>query len=493
VLLLDTHTLATYLPDDSFYYFQLASNFVSGKISSVDGIHLSNGYHPLWVWNIAPFFLFKSMDVFLPVKLSILYAGMLNIGSSILIFRFLNHWLGRKYLALLGMVAYLFNPRILMVELCGEPSALSNFLLVWILWRTYRVIDRGIFVTKDSLILGILGGLFMLARTDNLVFYGLLWILLLFSIKPLPWRQLLLMPAISLLILTPWMLWNIGNFGTIVQSSALACSYIQQMNVAAGIYTIAGGNKFALLQINANEGIFFYFIKDIISAPILSLSLAVFLFNDLRLKSTVRLLFLIWIGIFLLLFGHSYMLDYFRQWHTASAAPIVIITLILVLHLFTRPPFKRIMLVIASSILYAMFVIWLAVYFIKTPPFPWQQDVLNALPWVENQPSQSYAVYDGGLINYLTDGRVLPIDGNISNDAYSAVRMGQVYDYLKDNHVKYLIGWEWILKRYKLFWGYPVTECFKTAEGLDVSQFLNSGIFPSNPDYGRFSVWELIK
>jgi hypothetical protein len=42
--------------DDSFYYYLIAHHFAIGHFSTADGIHLTNGYHPLWVWLLIPVF-----------------------------------------------------------------------------------------------------------------------------------------------------------------------------------------------------------------------------------------------------------------------------------------------------------------------------------------------------------------------------------------------------------------------------------------------------
>ena len=45
--------------DDSFYYFQIAANLAEGKFSTFDGgITRTNGYHPLWMLMITPFYWF---------------------------------------------------------------------------------------------------------------------------------------------------------------------------------------------------------------------------------------------------------------------------------------------------------------------------------------------------------------------------------------------------------------------------------------------------
>ena len=43
--------------DDAFYYFQIARNLAEGKFSTFDGgITRTNGYHPLWLLLITPFY-----------------------------------------------------------------------------------------------------------------------------------------------------------------------------------------------------------------------------------------------------------------------------------------------------------------------------------------------------------------------------------------------------------------------------------------------------
>lgn len=43
--------------DDSFYYFQIARNFAEGKFSTFDGgITRTNGYHPVWMLMVTPFY-----------------------------------------------------------------------------------------------------------------------------------------------------------------------------------------------------------------------------------------------------------------------------------------------------------------------------------------------------------------------------------------------------------------------------------------------------
>jgi hypothetical protein len=42
--------------DDSFYYYKIARNLAMGRFSTFDGIHVTNGYHPLWALLLTPIF-----------------------------------------------------------------------------------------------------------------------------------------------------------------------------------------------------------------------------------------------------------------------------------------------------------------------------------------------------------------------------------------------------------------------------------------------------
>src|SRR5262245_58231531 len=42
--------------DDGFYYFKIAQQIAHGAGSTFDGMHLTNGYHPLWLLCLTPIF-----------------------------------------------------------------------------------------------------------------------------------------------------------------------------------------------------------------------------------------------------------------------------------------------------------------------------------------------------------------------------------------------------------------------------------------------------
>ncbi len=77
--------------DDSFYYFQIAYNLSQGKFSTFDGITQTNGYHPVWLLLITPFYwLFDKETALFGIKA---FEIMLVAGGMTLIA--LAAWLAR--------------------------------------------------------------------------------------------------------------------------------------------------------------------------------------------------------------------------------------------------------------------------------------------------------------------------------------------------------------------------------------------------------------
>ena len=111
--------------DDSFYYFQIAYNLAQGKFSTFDGgITQTNGYHPVWLLLITPFYwLFDKETALFGIKA---FEIMLVAGGMALIT--LAAWLSRLAWPLLfAALPMLYrNPHEL---LWGMEAAAAMFML----------------------------------------------------------------------------------------------------------------------------------------------------------------------------------------------------------------------------------------------------------------------------------------------------------------------------------------------------------------------------
>ena len=141
--------------DDSFYYFQIAYHLAEGKFSTFDGgISRTNGYHPLWLLLITPFywvfdktealFAIKAFEIMLVAGGVALAAGAARVARLpwILLFAALPALYGNPALFLgLEAAAGLFMLGLFLLAVClfardparwRWPLAAAAFALPWV-------------------------------------------------------------------------------------------------------------------------------------------------------------------------------------------------------------------------------------------------------------------------------------------------------------------------------------------------------------------------
>ena len=213
------------LPDDAFYYFAIARNVWTGKGVSVDGITLTNGFHPLWALALLfPFATVQSGD--LPVHLSLTLAALFDIGAAWLAYLTVRRVTGLALGGVLAAGLYAFNPLAAMESLNGLETALGVFCFALTAFVYLARIDGLERVSiSDWALLGLVIGMMLLTRTDSVLFAIVLGLHALWQGRHTLWRTvagLTLAVAVAALVLGPWLVWNLVTFGTIVQSSAIA-------------------------------------------------------------------------------------------------------------------------------------------------------------------------------------------------------------------------------------------------------------------------------
>ena len=156
-----------YTSDDAFYYFQVARNVANGLGATFDGINLTNGFHPLWMLVCIPVFSLAKFDLFLPLRLLALISAALNTTAGILLYRLLKKYLSQGVAALTALI-WVFTPSIHMLIIQrGMETSISAFFLVLLLFLVNRWRDDPALPPKKSVLLGLVAGLAILARLDN--------------------------------------------------------------------------------------------------------------------------------------------------------------------------------------------------------------------------------------------------------------------------------------------------------------------------------------
>ncbi len=158
-----------FIRDDAYYYFKVAQNISEGHGSTFDGIHPTNGYHPLWLLICIPIFALARYDLILPLRILAIVVGLLQYGTAILLYRLLRRAISRPA-GMLAAAYWLFNSYILLfLYKTGVESGIALLLLVALLYMLYSF-DTSASPTGHSLsqiaALGAVGLLTTFGRLD---------------------------------------------------------------------------------------------------------------------------------------------------------------------------------------------------------------------------------------------------------------------------------------------------------------------------------------
>ncbi|MEW6404599.1 MAG: glycosyltransferase family 39 protein, partial [Chloroflexota bacterium] len=97
-----------FIRDDAYYYFKVAQNITEGRGITFDGINLTNGFHPLWMLVCIPIFALARFDLILPLRVLLLVMAVLDVATSILIYRLARRAFSQP-IAMLSAAFWAFN------------------------------------------------------------------------------------------------------------------------------------------------------------------------------------------------------------------------------------------------------------------------------------------------------------------------------------------------------------------------------------------------
>jgi hypothetical protein len=161
--------LVQYTEDDFYYYLKIAQNFASGHGSSFDGIHLTNGYHPLW------FLVFVGLSLFSTT----LQGAILTVALTSLVSAVATFFLIRKILLVQGLndllacgISILITHNAIGTYLQGMETTLAIPLMLLTIIQGQRFLSNPI--PSQGLKLGALMGITILSRIDTALWMCLL-------------------------------------------------------------------------------------------------------------------------------------------------------------------------------------------------------------------------------------------------------------------------------------------------------------------------------
>ena len=205
-----------YYPDDSYFYFQVARNILSGSGSTFNGLMPTNGYHPLWMAIVCVAGWISGTDPFAFLR-GILVCQMLILATSVLLFNRISRQFTTIYrfpsIALLIVFFFTFN-------VIGTEAVINFLSILILLWF---IIKNDKLNNLQQLMLGLIFGLVFLARTDNIFVIIVTCLLILQKYWTRGFRYILTLFTriiLSFLIITvPYLVYNYFEFSSMIPIS----------------------------------------------------------------------------------------------------------------------------------------------------------------------------------------------------------------------------------------------------------------------------------
>lgn len=431
----------TLIPDDAFFSFQIARNILDGLGSSLDGIHMTNGYHPLWTLVLVV--VYKIFPGPFPQEAA-LQAGMilqviLMTIAALLVARIFARFTESRWIRAFGMMVLLLNPFFLYGTINGleTPLALALFSLFFLLALR---IEEGRAIGGYWLI-GLVGGLMFLARLD-MAFYLVafaLWLLLRRGF----WEALrpgIIFSAFAGISILPWMIWNYVEFGMFLQTSA---SVSESLWSHAVTVQDRGTSLIQFLKDTVfftQRGLDTYFLALTGIYAIGSAFLGAFAYMALRgdiaiLKRMrdIPVALALCAGAALYFFIDASIRWGWREWHYIPFNIFLAIAIVIVVReLMKHAVYKRFAgVVLTVLVLFSFAVNWSLNFQPQKNHYLWQSGLLTSAYWMnENLPTGSYvATFTPGIQAYFSTMHIVDLDGLINNSAYEAIKENKLWEY----------------------------------------------------------------
>lgn len=439
IIIADPVDLTFRSTDDSYYYYNVARHIVAGDGVTFDGINSTNGFHPLWMLMLLP--VFATIDEpILALRVAFVLVTMIAALGFVAAYRCLCHWTSRSA-AMLGVFAmtapFFLNPMI---------NGLETGLLILAIFTLIRADQRWTLLSPGALPpadapLGVLLAFIFLSRLD-----GVFIVLATFAAVVLSWlghakrpsvstliRKLIVTGGVALIVVAPYLIWNIVRFGHMVPISGALKSTFPQVSFSAHrlehLSTRLGLMQIALSTIAIVVCVSIPASKTITRCGRRIPAILWVLYAAALAHLANSLLFMNWAV---------------HWWHYASYAPM---TVVLVAVAFDRISTRMNFTTPVSACFVGLVAIGsaAALYWDADSRGDHHQPWIEAAYWSNAHlpPDAVVGMTDCGLFGYFCDRPTVNLDGVINGYEYqSALRDGRLSDYLSRCKVTHIADYE---------------------------------------------------
>lgn len=486
----DSRLLVTFpLIDDSFYALNIARNIALGNGMTHDGVHVTNGFQPLFVFLAVPVYFLLNGDKLLSINIILTLSSILSCFAALFTYKILRRISGEKA-ALLGVFLWALSPTVMEHEINGLESGLAILFLAWTTWYYLSRIRSSAKSAnpKQYAVLGLLCGLAILSRIDN----GLLLIALTVDIllknircgvEPKEYiRNLALFGVVCGIVISPWFLNNLFSFGAIMPDSGQAVRFLSMSPTASKYHAVSENIdlnriplgyylhniKMTLTKLNRTPFLqTAMWLGLVLSMPTLGILLSFLVIGAIvvfliiyreslaaYLKKNPGITDANWLILYSVLIVIGYTFYVFGQWfYPRYYFPITWVSILysaifidfLANHLFNKHAQK----IIISTVLFL-----LIIFSLRTLEKVLERSEINkyydVAAWV-NQNLEKDAIigmYQSGAASYFAQQTIINLDGVVNSKAFQAMREKRMMSYLISEGIQYVVDWEWMIDDY---------------------------------------------
>lgn len=448
------NTFMGIIPDDSFYYLTIARNIANGLGSTFDQSFPTNGYHPLWMMLILPIMTLRISEELSVYCVMILGAFIWCAGSIPL--QKITRSLYISEQARIGMLLfYLFAPfNVYNSVNCLETSLVVYAFLLFGCFFTGLTSKKKIYNWRFFVKYGFVCGIFFLSRTDSAIIIAIMSLALAIILITQKCKYKIisgffLAGITGLIVILPWLIWNLKTFGSIMQTSGTALTYFAK-DSASRIELLT---SFDLISRSLE-----YFIGTFGSLLCFSITLSearhdvagalifFLIFTSIYIQSRgdtnhneSKLLVIACLTSYLVyFFAHAAIRWSVREWYYAIPCLLIYSCLIKMAE-YKLPKYS---IVIAFA---AVSVMWPSYYFgIGNKGGIYYNQITNR-NWTdirsfdESIPESIIVGHsDSGIAGFLMKRKVINLDGLVNSQILSFYKTGKGDQYITTNNVQYV-------------------------------------------------------
>lgn len=476
------------LPDDAYYYFSLARNAAQGKGWVVAGTPLrTTGFQPLWAFILT--ILWNALRSLPSGRLIALGQGVAlaaGMATAALLFVLVRRLTSRTGPALLAVGSFLFSPQIIRHHLNGMETFFP-FLGVTALSLVFTALPRGRIKPWQVLAVGLLCGILILARTDMLVWvaaacliYGLSgWSTMrVGSVQPFLFGLGLFVVGM-LIPLLPWWAYSLRLGAGLIPESGEAVRVLsllhQHLPVESPIVALVRDPQFYLSYYLRNAVRFFGawgrqvplllpaalpmygFLgartADAVMTVVGLLMMVASLFWAWR-REDRRLLHLLsfwWTALLALTLAYAVVIQ--GQWfYHRYAAPVGLTAnlalLVMLFKIRSDVKTKRLLIGAISAMLVASYAALISAgsyrWLVEGPSSVPDDGFYRASRYISSElpATARIGAFQGGLLGFYTQQRVIPLDGKVNGDARQALVDMAMFEYVCTLELDYIADWQ---------------------------------------------------